>query len=59
MTIDKAKFRKTVVPGDVLEYVITKTKQKRNIFKYSCVAEVNGVKVAEAEIGAMMVARDE
>lgn len=59
MTIDKAKFRKTVVPGDVLEYVITKTKQKRNIFKYDCIAEVNGVKVAEAEIGAMMVARDE
>ncbi|MEE9314684.1 MAG: 3-hydroxyacyl-ACP dehydratase FabZ [Rhizobiaceae bacterium] len=59
MTIDKAKFRKTVVPGDVVEYVITKTKQKRNIFKYNCIAEVNGVKVAEAEIGAMMVARDE
>lgn len=59
MTIDKVKFRKTVVPGDVLEYVITKQKQKRNIFKFACIAEVNGKKVAEAEIGAMMVARDE
>ena len=59
MTIDKAKFRKTVVPGDTVEYVITKKVQKRNIFKYNCVAEVAGQKVAEAEIGAMMMARDE
>ncbi|MEL6504738.1 MAG: 3-hydroxyacyl-ACP dehydratase FabZ [Pseudomonadota bacterium] len=59
MTIDKVRFRKTVVPGDVLEYVIHKTRQKRNIFKFSCVAEVAGQKVAEAEIGAMMMSRDE
>lgn len=59
MTIDNVKFRKTVVPGDVVEYVIQKTRQKRNIFKFSCIAEVGGQKVAEADIGAMMVARDE
>ena len=59
MTIDRAKFRTPVVPGDVLEYVIEKTRQKRNIFKYNCVAEVAGKKVAEAEIGAMMVERDD
>lgn len=59
MTIDRAKFRKTVVPGDVLEYVIRKVRQKRNIFKYECIAEVAGQKVAEAEIGAMMAGPDE
>jgi len=59
MTIDKAKFRKTVVPGDTLHYKIEKIRQKRNIFKYSCIAEVEGKKVAEAEIGAMMAASDE
>jgi len=59
MTIDKAKFRKLVVPGDVLEYVISKEKQKRNVFKYKCHAEVNGEKVAEAVVGAIMVSRDE
>lgn len=59
MTIDKAKFRKIVLPGDTLEYVIKKKAQKRDIFKFSCVAEVNGRKVAEAEIGAMMMARHE
>ena len=59
MTIDKAKFRKTVLPGDTLHYKIEKIKQKRNIFKYACIAEVNGQKVAEAEIGAMMAGSDE
>ncbi len=59
MTIDRAKFRKTVEPGDTVEYVIEKLRHKRNIFKYACVAEVSGEKVAEAEIGAMMVARDD
>ncbi len=59
MTIDKAKFRKIVTPGDTVEYVIVKKAQKRNIFKFSCVAEVAGQKVAEAEIGAMMMARDD
>jgi len=59
MTIDKAKFRKIVLPGDTLHYKITKTRQKRNIFKYSCIAEVDGKKVAEAQIGAMMVGPDD
>ena len=59
MTIDKAKFRKTVVPGDTVEYVIQQLKHKRNIFKFSCIAEVAGQKVAEAEIGAMMMPRNE
>ena len=54
MTIDGAKFRKPVVPGDVLEYRIEKRRQVRNIFKYDCVAEVRGQKVAEAQISAMM-----
>lgn len=59
MTIDQAKFRKTVEPGDVLEYVITKKRQKRNVFKFECVAEVAGQKVAEAEVSAMMMPRDD
>ena len=59
MTIDKAKFRKTVLPGDTLHYKIKKIRQKRNIFTYECVAEVDGQKVAEAEVGAMMAKTDE
>lgn len=54
MTIDNAKFRKPVVPGDRLEYHVTKIKQRGNIWRFHCVAMVDGGKVAEADIGAML-----
>ena len=59
MTIDKAKFRKSVVPGDIVHYKIKKLKKKRMIFRFGCVAEVDGAKVAEAEISAMMTKGEE
>lgn len=55
MTIDGAKFRRPVVPGDVLHLNVHKKKQRGNIFKYHCEAWVGDEKAAEAEIGAMMV----
>lgn len=55
MSIDGAKFRKMVVPGDVLHLHVVKIKQRREIFKYQCTAFVEGNKVAEAVITAMMV----
>ncbi len=54
MTIDKAKFRRPVVPGDRLEIHVKKEKQRRSIFRFACVAMVDGAKVAEAEVSAMM-----
>lgn len=54
MTIDNAKFRKPVVPGDRLEYHVNKIKQRGNIWRFHCEAMVDGVKVAEADIGAML-----
>ena len=54
MTIDNAKFRKPVVPGDRLEFHVKKLKQRGNIWKFACEAIVDGVKVAEAEITAMI-----
>ena len=54
MTIDNVKFRKPVVPGDVLEYHVELIKQRKSICKYSCVGIVNGEKVAEAEVQAML-----
>ncbi len=54
MTIDNAKFRKPVVPGDRLEYHVTKIKQRGNIWRFHCEAMVNGHKAAEADIGAML-----
>jgi 3-hydroxyacyl-[acyl-carrier-protein] dehydratase len=54
MTIDNAKFRRPVVPGDQLEIHVKKLKNRGNIWKYACEAIVDGAKVAEAEITAMM-----
>ncbi|CAN7351140.1 3-hydroxyacyl-ACP dehydratase FabZ [Rhizobium sp. LjRoot254] len=55
MTIDNARFRKPVVPGDRVEFHVTKQKQRGNIWKFHCDAMVDGQKVAEADVGAMMV----
>ncbi|MEC9343542.1 MAG: 3-hydroxyacyl-ACP dehydratase FabZ [Pseudomonadota bacterium] len=59
MTIDGAKFRKPVVPGDVLEIRVVKRRQRGKIFKYDCEAHVGDAKVAEALISAMMVDPEE
>lgn len=55
MTIDNAKFRKPVVPGDTVEYHVRKIRRRSNIWKFAAVAWVAGVKVAEAEVSAMLV----
>jgi 3-hydroxyacyl-[acyl-carrier-protein] dehydratase len=55
LTIDKAKFRKPVRPGDTVEYHITKKNRKKSMWWYYGQAKVAGQTVAEAEIGAMFV----
>ncbi len=55
MTIDKVKFRKPVVPGDVIEYHMTKTKNRGNMWWYQGLAKVSGKVVAEAEVSAMLM----
>jgi len=57
MTIDKAKFRKPVTPGDTVEYHVTKIAHKRNMWWFRGEAKVNGQIVAEAEVGAMLGTR--
>lgn len=54
LTIDKAKFRRPAGPGDRLEYHIKKIQRRRNVGRYKAEAIVDGVVVAEAEIGAMI-----
>ncbi|WP_026380141.1 3-hydroxyacyl-ACP dehydratase FabZ [Afifella pfennigii] len=55
MTIDKAKFRHPVIPGDTVEYHVTKMKRRGTIWKYAASAEVDGKKVAEAQVSAMVL----
>ena len=54
LTIDKAKFRKPVVPGDVLEYHMNRIKRRKNMWWFRGEAKVGGEVVAEAELGAMI-----
>ena len=54
LTIDKAKFRKPVVPGDTIEYHMKKLSQRKTMWWFRGEAKVAGQLVAEAEVGAMI-----
>ena len=55
MTIDKVKFRKPVVPGDRVEFHMTRLNRRRNMWWYRGEAKVDGNLVCEAELSAMLV----
>ncbi len=54
MGIDNAKFRKPVLPGDVLHYHVKKVRNRGRVWRFKAEAKVNGAVVAEAEISAML-----
>ena len=54
LTVDKAKFRKPVVPGDTVEFHMTRKARKKLMWWFRGEAKVAGVVVAEAEVGAML-----
>lgn len=54
MSIEEAKFRKPVVPGDTMLIKVKKLKNRGNVWKFECIAEVSGVKVSESIISAMI-----
>lgn len=55
LTIDRAKFRKPAGPGDRIELHIRKIHRRRTVGRYEGRAMVDGVLIAEAEVGAMIV----
>ena len=54
LTVDKAKFRKPVCPGDVLMNKVEKKQQIKNIWKFTCRSYVNNGLVSQAEISAIL-----
>ena len=50
LTINKAKFRKPVRPGDTLEYHVEKLTQRRNMYRYRGDAKARGVLVARRSL---------
>ena len=54
MSINEAKFRRPVVPGDTLYYHLRLLQRRRQVWRFAGEALVNGEKVAEAEMTAMI-----
>ena len=54
MAIDKCKFRRKVVPGDVLNLYVKTLRAGTKIWKFKGIADVNGQMAAEVEFTAMM-----
>ena len=55
MSIDKAKFRSPVTPGDQLVYKLNVIKNKGPVWQLDAKAYVDGKVVAQAELKAMIV----
>ena len=55
MSLDKAKFRKPVTPGDQVRFELTLLRKRGTIMSFKAVATVDGAVVAEAEMMAMIV----
>lgn len=54
MTVDEVKFRKPILPGDVIEFSVQKEQAVRNVFKFRGEARVDGKLVSQAIFSAMV-----
>ena len=59
MGIDKARFRKRVLPGDRLELHVRIMRGRGKVWKFYGAAKVRGELVAEAEYSAMIITEDD
>ena len=55
MSVDGARFRKPVEPGDQLHVEVSKQRSRGNVWKFSGEAKVDGKLVAEATYAAMIM----
>ena len=55
MSIENARFRKPVVPGDQMRVLVSKDRQRGSVWKFVSEVRVGGDLVAEANFGAMIL----
>ncbi len=55
MSIDQARFRKPITPGDTVHVLVEKNRQRGAVWKFKGKATVDGVLMAEAVFAAMIV----
>jgi 3-hydroxyacyl-[acyl-carrier-protein] dehydratase len=58
LSIEKAKFRKPVVPGDQLRMEIKVLQRRGNVWKFSGVAKVDDKVASEADFTAMVTSKE-
>ena len=58
MTVDSARFRKPVLPGDVIELHVVLQRSKRNVYKFEGKAMVGDKMVSQATFSAMIMDRE-
>ncbi|MBI1384904.1 MAG: 3-hydroxyacyl-ACP dehydratase FabZ [Rhizobiales bacterium] len=59
MSIDRARFRRPVKPGDQVRYHVEKIRNRGPVWRFNAEARVEGALVAEAEISAMIVDKEQ
>jgi len=57
MSVDEARFRRPVTPGDTLQIHVNKLQNRRNVWKFKGEAKVDGNLCAEAVFAAMIMER--
>jgi 3-hydroxyacyl-[acyl-carrier-protein] dehydratase len=55
MSVDNARFRRPVVPGDRLDVHVVKQRNRGSVWKFEGCAKVGGDLVAEAVFAAMIL----
>ena len=55
MSIDEARFRKPVFPGDTLRIHVEKERHRGNVWKFAAQAKVDEQVVAQARFAAMIM----
>ncbi len=55
MSVDNARFRRPVTPGDTMRILVRKQQHRRNVWKFYAEAKVGEKIYAEAEFAAMIL----
>lgn len=55
MAVDRARFRRPVVPGDTVYYYVKKMRNRGKVWRFRAEAKVDGNIVAEGEVSAVII----
>ncbi|MGB0843504.1 MAG: 3-hydroxyacyl-ACP dehydratase FabZ [Alphaproteobacteria bacterium] len=59
MTVDKARFRRPITPGDQIRIEVKLLRSKGSVYRFEGKAKVDGKVAAEAEFAAMIVDQEQ